>query len=401
MTTGERVARYEAALASARIAERPVAVCDLDAFDANADDLFRRASGVPVRVASKSLRVRALLERALARPGFRGVLAYTLAEALWLCEGGIDDILVAYPTVDRDALARLARDERAREQIAIMVDETAQLDLVEDAVRAALPRDASIRTVLELHAAYAPLRRLRFGALRPPVADAPAAVALAREIARRPALRLIGLMAYEGQIAGVGDGDRGPYGLAVRTMQALSARELAERRAAVVAAVREVAELELVNAGGTGSVERSAGEEAVTEIAAGSGLLGPALFDGYRAFSPQPALWLGFPVVRRPGPGVATLLGGGWIASGVPGRDRLPVIAHPDGLAYAPQEAAGEVQTPVLGPAADALRVGSTVWLRPAKAGKSAEHAPVYRLVAGDRVVDEAPTYRGEGRFFL
>lgn len=162
-----------------------------------------------------------------------------------------------------------------------------------------------------------------------------------------------------------------------------------------------MAELELVNAGGTGSVERSAGEEAVTEIAAGSGLIGPALFDGYRAFSPQPALWLGFPVVRRPGPGVATLLGGGWIASGVPGRDRLPVIAHPAGLAYAPQEAAGEVQTPVLGPAADALRVGSTVWLRPAKAGESAEHAPVYRLVAGDRVVDEAPTYRGEGRFFL
>ena len=74
---------------------------DLDAFDANADDLVRRAGGKPVRVASKSLRVPALLERALAHDGFSGVLAYTLAEALWLHESGIsDDIVVAYPTVD-------------------------------------------------------------------------------------------------------------------------------------------------------------------------------------------------------------------------------------------------------------------------------------------------------------
>ena len=80
-------------------------VVDLDAFDANADDLVRRAGGTPIRVASKSLRVPALLERVLAREGFHGVLAYTLAEALWLEGQGIsDDVVVAYPTVDRAAL---------------------------------------------------------------------------------------------------------------------------------------------------------------------------------------------------------------------------------------------------------------------------------------------------------
>ena len=74
----------------------PIAVVDLDAFDANADDLVRRAGGKPIRVASKSLRVPALIERALAHDGFAGVLAYTLAEALWLHETGIsDDIVVA------------------------------------------------------------------------------------------------------------------------------------------------------------------------------------------------------------------------------------------------------------------------------------------------------------------
>ena len=88
---------------------------DLDAFDANAADLARRAGGKPVRVASKSLRVPALIERALAAPGFRGVLAYTLREALWLCEQGItDDIVVGYPTVDRAALAPAGRLRAAR-----------------------------------------------------------------------------------------------------------------------------------------------------------------------------------------------------------------------------------------------------------------------------------------------
>lgn len=62
-------------------AERPVAVLDLDALDANATDLERRAggtgraAGTALRIASKSLRVRALLDRVLARPGWAGILA--------------------------------------------------------------------------------------------------------------------------------------------------------------------------------------------------------------------------------------------------------------------------------------------------------------------------------------
>jgi len=86
----------------------PLMVVDLDAFDANAADLVRRAGAKPIRLASKSVRVPALIERALAHPGFHGVLAYTLREALWLERQGItDDVVIAYPTVDRAALAEL------------------------------------------------------------------------------------------------------------------------------------------------------------------------------------------------------------------------------------------------------------------------------------------------------
>lgn len=384
-------------------AERPMAVLDLDAFDANAADLERRAAGTPLRVASKSLRVRGLLERVLARPGFAGILAFTLPEALWLVHHGARDVVLAYPTAERGAIRRLVTRPEALGAITLMIDETAQLDLLLDAT-SDLPLRADgrrIRVALELDVSYAPLPGMRFGALRSPVRTAAQAAALAQEVLARPRLQLVGMMAYEGHIAGVTDSAATPYGAAVRAMKWLSRPEIAERRAEAVAAVREIAELEFVNGGGTGSIESTAAEEAVTEIAAGSGLIGPGLFDRYRDFAPHPALHLGVSVVRRPAPGAATVLGGGWIASGVPGEDRLPTIAHPPGLSFAPQEAAGEVQTPVLGPAADALRVGDTVWLRHAKAGEPAEHFSSYVTVEGEQISGSLPTYRGEGAVFL
>ncbi|MCL6423312.1 alanine racemase [Brachybacterium sp. JHP9] len=388
---------YLGALEDAGLRSRPVVVLDLDAVDANLADLRRRAGGTPIRVASKSLRVRSLIGHALAEPGFSGVLAFTLAEALHLCARGIDDIVLAYPTADRERIRALAADERAREQITLMIDSSAQLDLIS----AAAPGHPPLRIALELDAAYAPLARLRFGALRSPVRTPAQLRALAAEALSRPGFRIVGMMAYEGQIAGVADVGRGAFPRAVRAMKIRSAREIAERRGAAAEALRAMADLEFVNAGGTGSIETSAAEPAVTEVAAGSGIVGPGLFDGYTAFRPAPALHFGLDVVRRPGPLVATILGGGWIASGAPGADRLPTIAWPSGLRYARDEGAGEVQTPLVGPAAAELRVGDVVWLRHAKAGELAEHAESYavvRRVSGAlQVIDQWPTYRGEG----
>jgi D-serine deaminase-like pyridoxal phosphate-dependent protein len=187
----------------------------------------------------------------------------------------------------------------------------------------------------------------------------------------------------------------------IRAMQRASGRELAERRAAVVAAVRRVADLQFVNGGGTGSVERTAAESAITEVAAGSGLYGPTLFDAYRAFTPQPAALFALPVVRKPSPSIATVLGGGYLASG-PGDDaRLPRPVLPEGLRLDRQEGAGEVQTPVLGPAARTLTLGDRVWFRHAKAGELCERFGTLHLVRGDSILDEVPTYRGEGQAFL
>jgi len=227
---------------------------------------------------------------------------------------------------------------------------------------------------------------------------------LARAVARRPGFRLVGVMAYEGHIAGVGDSLRGrPFrSRAIRLMQATARKELAQRRADVVRAVRAVApDLEFVNGGGTGSVQHTAAEDAVTEIGAGSGLYVPRLFDNYTSFSGRPAALFAMPVVRRPGVGVVTVLGGGYPASGAAGPDRSPVPYLPAGLRYDPMEGAGEVQTPLLGSAADDLLIGDRVWFRHAKAGELCERFDVLHLVEGGEIVDVVPTYRGEGKAFL
>ncbi len=392
-------ARYDRATAHL---DAPVAIVDLEAFDDNAADLVRRAGGKPIRVASKSVRCRALLERVLAREGFAGIMSFTLDESLWLARAGFEDVLLAYPSADRAGFGELARDPKLAAAVTVMVDDVAQLDLI-DAARAGGTEE--VRVCLELDTALSLLGgRIRVGARRSPLREPAQLAELARSVARRPGFRLVGIMAYEGHVAGVGDAVAGRplRSRAIRLMQAAARRELAERRAAVVRAVRAVApDLEFVNGGGTGSVQHTAAEEAVTEIAAGSGLFVPRLFDNYTSFTGRPAALFAQPVVRRPGVGVVTVLGGGYPASGAAGPDRLPVPYLPEGLRYDPQEGPGEVQTPLLGSPADDLRIGDKVWFRHAKAGELCERFASLQLVEGDRITATVPTYRGEGQTFL
>lgn len=362
--------------------------------------MLRRANGTTIRVASKSVRVRGVLDAVLALPGYAGVLAYTLPEALWLAET-IEDVVVGYPTVDRAAIRTLGTDPRLAARVTLMVDSLAQLDAV-DAVLPPAKRE-SIRVAIELDASWESKALGYLGVYRSPVRTVDQARALAEAIVSRPGFRLVGMMAYEAQIAGVVNRPPGKPVLArtVDYVQEHSTDELRERRGAVAAMLRGLVDIEFVNGGGTGSLERTAADPSVTEIAAGSGLFGPHLFDSYSHFTPAPAAAFALSVVRKPKPTMATLLGGGWIASGPPARDRAPQLAWPQGLEFVAREMAGEVQTPLRGPGAGALAVGDRVWLRHTKAGELSEHLAEFAVVDGDRVVAMLPTYRGEGRVFL
>jgi D-serine deaminase-like pyridoxal phosphate-dependent protein len=403
VTAAAARARLEAAVGDR---DAPFAVVDLDTLHANARALVAQAGGLPIRIASKSVRCVDVLRRVLGTDGWRGVLAFTPAEACHLADAGVDDLLVAYPSADRAALREVAcraADGRP-ERIVLMVDSVEGSAVVSEAGRAAGVR---LPVAIDVDTAWRPAPKVVAGVLRSPVRTPEQAADLARALVTDPHLELVGLMAYDAQVAGLGDDVAGQpvRSRAVRALQAGSLRELAERVPRLVDVVRAVVEgvggsLELVNAGGTGSLSRTASITGVTELAAGSGLYAPTLFDSYRSLQLRPAALFALPVVRRPAPGVVTVMGGGYVASGPPGRDRLPTPALPPGLRLTGTEGAGEVQTPVRGDAVDDLRIGDRVWFRHAKAGELCERFDTVLLIQGDTVVDEVPTYRGEGKTF-
>src|SRR3984957_2959228 len=265
----DRYARYDRATADL---DPPFAVVDLAAFDSNARDLVRRSGGVPIRVVSKSLRCRHLIERALAQPGYRGVMCYSLTEAIWLHSIGLsDDLLVAYPTADRSALRALAADEAARQHITVTIDSARHLDFIDAAIGAGHPQ---IRVCLDLDMSWRPLTRgpvVQIGTWRSPLRSPAEAALFAETVLKRPGFSLVGVLGYEGQIAGLGDAPPGrPVRAAlVQAMQARSSAELNERRTEVVRRIRALAPLEFVNGGGTGSLESTSGDKSVTELAAG------------------------------------------------------------------------------------------------------------------------------------
>lgn len=375
----------------------PVGAINIAALRYNALDMAVRASGVPIRVASKSVRVRDVVDATLALPGYQGILAFTLAEALWLAEDH-DDIVLGYPTADRAAIARLAADETAAARVTLMVDDLAQLDLV-DAVVPASSRPV-IRVAIDADASWRSPALGHIGVRRSPVHEPGEVANLARAIAARPGFALVGLMMYEAQIAGQPD-KAGADAPVIRWMQRRSGQELLERRSAIVAALREIAALEFINGGGTGSLELTASDQSVTEVTAGSGLLAGHLFDGYRIFDPAPAAAFAMDVVRKPLPDIATVLGGGWVASGPPLASRQAKPVWPQGLHTLGREGTGEVQTPLQGDKARELRIGDRVWFRHSKSGELAERLGSYLLIDDDRIVGEVPTYRGEGKAFL
>ncbi|NYG06428.1 D-serine deaminase-like pyridoxal phosphate-dependent protein [Phycicoccus badiiscoriae] len=366
----------------------PFAIVDLDAFDANAADLVRRSLGKPIRVASKSVRCRALLSRVLAKPGFAGVMAYAVPEARWLVAQGLEDVFVAYPSVDRAGLAALASDAREAAQITLTVDSREHVELL-----AGLDRPHGLRVALDVDASLR-IGRLHLGVRRSPLREPADVVAVARAAAAA-GLSVVGVMFYDAQIAGLPDSSP-----AVRLVKRRSAQSLLRRRAEVVAAVREVADLEFVNGGGTGSLHVTGRDPSLTELAAGSGLYAPTLFDGYDDFTPRPAAAFALPVVRHPGPGFVTAFGGGYVASGPPGWARVPASFGRSDARLVRSEGVGEVQTPLQGNGVRDLRLGDRVWFRHAKAGEMCERFDSLHLVSGDRLVETVPTYRGEGKNF-
>lgn len=397
-TTDGAYRRWRRILADHRL---PAAVVDLEVFDANARAILERAGGLPVRIASKSVRCTALLRRLRDSDSrFRGLMCFTAGEAAWLADRGFDDLLVAYPSTTHDDIAAACRATAAGARIVLTADSEAHLRLL-----SAIAADHGVKLPVSVEIDLSlRLPGLTFGALRSPLREPATVAAVARAAAADPHLEPAAIMGYEAQLAGVPDAAPGQWlqNRLVRLLKRISRHRIRQRREAILGAL-DAANLRpaIVNAGGTGSLEFSRGLAGVTEVTAGSGFYNPLLFDAYTGFRHRPAAGFALPVSRRPGPGMVTCLGGGYPASGAAGEDRLPRPWLPAGARLSPLEGAGEVQTPVFYDGPETLELGDPVLFRHAKAGELCERFDRLLLVEGEEIVDEVPTYRGEGQCFL
>lgn len=383
----------------------PFAYVDLDLLDENARRIsaLARERGKRVRIASKSVRSVALLRRILAADAtFQGLMCFTAREAVWLAGQGFDDLLIGYPAWHADDLDAVARATAGGARIVLMVDSIGHVERVEDAARRTGVR---LPLCLELDMSL-DVPGLHFGVWRSPLRTAEQARPVLERIEASQDVWLDGLMGYEAQIAGLGDDAPGlgqaARNLLVRALKRRSVRQVAVRRAGLVALVRSLGLApRFVNGGGTGSIATTREEPDVTEITAGSGFYAPGLFDAYRQFRYLPAAGYAVEIVRQPAPDLYTCLGGGYPASGAAGPDKLPRVFLPGDARLLPLEGAGEVQTPVRYRGPETLSLGDPIFLRHAKAGELCERFTHLLLVEGGAVVDEVTTYRGDRQCFL
>jgi len=403
LTEAATYARYRRVLSDEHL---PCAVVDLDAFEANIDTLVAppRAADKTLRPATKSIRCVDLLRRIAARGGdtVRGLMAFAVSEAAWLTSQGFDDLFVAYPSVQPSDARTLAELSASGFTVALMVDDPEQLPPLEAAAREV---GATIPLMVEVDMSWRPLGgALHVGVRRSPLHAAEAVLALAERIHGSEHLRFRGVMGYEAQIAGLQDDN--PFAPLMnapkRVLKSLSrAPVLALRQAVAEGLVARGIPCPVYNGGGTGSIHWSPDDDALTEVTAGSGFVDSHLFDYFVGVALRPAAFFAVQAVRRPAPGLVTCHGGGWVASGEAGKDKLPVPWLPAGLQLVDLEGMGEVQTPLRVPRGTDIALGDPILFRHAKAGELAEHVTHYLLVRGEEIVDRVPTYRGAGQCFL
>ncbi len=373
----------------------PVSVVDLSVFDANARTLATRAHGKPIRIATKSVRNRTLIDRALALPGYQGLMCYSLPEALWLVDLGHTDILVAYPCVDRAALDQLASNSKALAEIVLIVDCLEHFEILEQTspiapIKVALDIDSSLRIFSRTS------HPIHVGVRRSNLYTAQDVRSLLNRTEHLRSSTVVGAMFYDAQIAGLPD-----TSFALRTMKRLSRSVLSARRKEITQLLTSTCgPLQLVNAGGTGSISHYQDADEVTEVTAGSGLYHPSLFDGYRGLGLRPSAYFGVDVVRAPRPNIVTAFAGGYMASGQVAVSRQPKPVNAT-LKLTHNEGVGEVQTRFqIRRGAAVPRIGDRIWLRHAKAGEQMERFNQTYLFDGTQIVGSAQTYRGEGKNF-
>lgn len=380
---------------------KPFAFTDIDLLNENIRQILQRAGDKKIRIASKSIRCRAIFEHVFAASKqFQGIMAFHPQEAVWLSEQGFDDILMGYPVWDKASLQLIAQAVKQGKNIVLMIDSAAHVEHI-NTIGKALQVVLPVCIDIDMSSKYL---GIHFGVFRSGVNNEKLAQKIKEVIEQTDFIKLDGIMGYEAQIAGLGDQVPGQAtkNAIIKLLKKKSVKEVARRRAAVVQILEAQGDsLRVVNGGGTGSLESTIQEQVVTEVTVGSGFFSSGLFDNYSNFRHLPATAYAIEVIRKPQENMYTCLGGGYVASGAVGKDKQPLPYLPKGFQITSNEGTGEVQTPIVYKGEESVDYGSPIFLRHSKAGELCERFSHLYFVQNGEIISTEATYRGEGKCFL
>lgn len=388
---------YKAAL---KEVPKPCLFLDAELFDKNIQSILNASNGKKIRLASKSIRSLAVIKDILNYSDtFQGVMCFTVNEALYLNDNGLDDLLIAYPVWNKNELKSVAKRVESNQTITLMID---SIEHIEHLERIASEHEQSFLVCLDIDLS-SDYPGLHFGVYRSPVKTVKQAFKLIERIVASPYLKLDGIMGYEAQIAGITDTDPANQlkNKIIRRLKKQSSKELMKKRQKIIRLIEKKGiELRFINGGGTGSLHQTS-KENVTEVTVGSGFFHSHLFDHYEDYSNQPALVYAIEITRIPSKHIYTCTGGGYIASGAMGNDRLPKVHLPKDAKLTKNEGAGEVQTPIFYKGDIPLKHGDPIFMRHSKAGELTEHFHLIHLIKDGKIINQYKTYRGDYQCFL
>lgn len=398
---GRTLLSYETIRETLQSVQKPCAFLHVDSLKENIDAILDMSGDKKIRVASKSIRSVGVLKMIMEHSDrFQGVMCFTAEEAIYLYERGFDDLLIAYPVWDEPLLRQVCQLVKEGVMITVMIDSVEHINRL---ASIAEEEDGTFLVAIDIDLSTN-FPGLHFGVYRSPLRTVDHVLQLIKAVIKTSNLELDGIMGYEAQIAGVVDNapKQTVKNRLVRLLKRRSLKEISKKRSEIMKALqKEGVSLRFVNGGGTGSLTTTRNEHHVTEVTAGSGFYNSHLFDKYESLQLTPAAFFATEITRKPEPNMYTCTGGGYVASGAAGIDKLPEIFLPKGAKLTKNEAVGEVQTPVIYEGPIHLAHGDPIIFRHSKSGELCERFHHLYIIEKDKIVGKKTTYRGDGKCFL
>ncbi|NKB70070.1 MAG: DSD1 family PLP-dependent enzyme [Candidatus Latescibacteria bacterium] len=261
--------------------DTPVLLLDLDILESN---ILRMADTIITqgqkgwRPHTKGMKTPALAHKLLAA-GAHGVTCAKLGEAEVMAAAGIADILVANQVVAPQKITRLV-NLRRHADVKVAVDSRENADALD---RAALDKGVVLNVLIEVDTGME-----RAGTLP----GAPT-LALARHIHACKGLHLAGLMTWESHVIRIKDLDE---------KKAAVDRALTDFTDTAQQCREEGIPIDIVSCGGTGTYQISAFQPGITELQAGGGIYGDAVYHYQFGVEHPFALTVRTTVTSRPAP---------------------------------------------------------------------------------------------------